>query len=114
MATRKFGGAELLKAVIARLAADDLTSSYSVYNYVPDTASPPYVVAKVLIGTRSALFGSRDEEAEENKIYDVLIDANWNQYIYKHRICTGMHKKKDYIDEYIWTNYKQDRQLEFF
>ena len=77
MPARKFGGAELIKAVIARLAADALTSSYSVYNYVPDTATLPYIRVAVPMGGRSEKFGSRDYEAEENMI---VLDF-WSDYL---------------------------------
>ena len=76
MPTRKFGASELTKAIIARLAADALTSSYSVYNEVQDSATMPYVRVCVPTGTRSAKFGSRDYAVEENI---VMIDV-WSDY----------------------------------
>ena len=69
MATRKLGFAELVKAVIARLNADALTSGYDNYGYVPPTATFPYNVIGGPIGVRSPSFGSRDTEAESNAIH---------------------------------------------
>jgi len=77
MPARKFGGAELIKAVITRLKADALTSSYSIYNYVPDTATLPYIRVAAPMGGRSEKFGSRDYEAEENML---VIDI-WSDYL---------------------------------
>ena len=77
MPIRKFGGAELIKAVIARLAADSLTGDYSVYDYIPDDASLPYIRISIPMGTKSSKFGSRDYEAEENML---VIDI-WSDYL---------------------------------
>ena len=77
MPARKFGGAELIKAVITRLKADALTSSYSIYNYVPDTATLPYIRVAAPMGGRSDKFGSRDFETEENTL---AIDI-WSDYM---------------------------------
>ena len=76
MLTRKLGAAELIKATIARLSADALTSGYAVYDEVPDTATMPYVRVSVPTGVRSVKFGSRDYAVEENII---MIDV-WSDY----------------------------------
>jgi hypothetical protein len=76
MATHKFGGSPLLAAVYARLTTDALTSSYSTYNYVPTSATFPYIMIGGMIGGKSADFTSRDIKGE-----DLVIHAHiWSAY----------------------------------
>lgn len=74
--TRKLGFTALIKAVYTELKADSLTKSYNIYNEVPDNASFPYIVIGTPLGGRSASFGNKDVEAEEN----VIIINVWSSY----------------------------------
>jgi len=60
--------AELTKAVITRLKASAYTSSYSIYGYVPDSASFPYIVVSTISGVKSISFDSRSAEYEDNLV----------------------------------------------
>jgi len=67
MGTRKFGGAELIKAAITRLSTHAKTSSYRVYSNIPVGTAMPYIRVTASGGVRSQ-FTSRDYEAEENTL----------------------------------------------
>jgi len=73
---RLFGGSALLKAYITRLGTHASTSTYTVYNYTPTTATLPYIVVGSISGTRSMPLGCDDIAGEENT---VLVDV-WSEY----------------------------------
>jgi hypothetical protein len=68
MTTRKLGFTALMTAVYDRLKAYSLTKDYKIYNYVPPSTTMPYIRIGLPVGGRSAMFGSRDYEAEDNVV----------------------------------------------
>lgn len=68
MATRKIGFTKLMTGLYTLLTTDTLTSSYNIYNHVPDNASLPYISLSSPIGVRSSSFSARNIAAEENTI----------------------------------------------
>jgi hypothetical protein len=69
MTTRRLGLQPLLQAVYSRLTTHDLTKDYLVYNYVTPSTAMPYIRIGDLMGAPSAVFGSRDTEAEDNVFF---------------------------------------------
>jgi hypothetical protein len=74
MALHTFGAGALLTAVYTRLttgwaAAVPGVTAYSVYNFVPTTATLPYVMIGGLLGGRSDDFLSRDIKGEDLVIH---------------------------------------------
>lgn len=59
---RKLGFKPLIKAIVTRLRADVLTSTYAVHNNVPKNTSFPYVRVGDPTGTRK---GARDHYGED-------------------------------------------------
>jgi len=68
MAIRKLGFLPLMNAIYDRLKSDSLTSTYTVYNYVPKGAVMPYVSFGSPIGVRSISFTTKDSQVEDNTI----------------------------------------------
>ena len=76
MATHKIGSTEVLSAVYSRLTTDALTSSYSTYNYVPTSATFPYIAIGGVLWGKSAEWTSRDIKGE-----DIVVHAHvWSSY----------------------------------
>jgi hypothetical protein len=76
MALHKFGGSALLAAVYTRLTTSGLTSTYKTYNYVPTSATFPYIMIGGMIGGKSAAFTSTDIKGE-----DLVCHAHvWSNY----------------------------------
>lgn len=75
MPLHKFGGSALLSAVYTRLtgagwaAAMPGVTAYTVYNYVPGSASFPYIMIGGMIGGKSADWTSRDIKGEDLVIH---------------------------------------------
>lgn len=75
---RQLGFAEIIKAVYARLKTSAYTSAYTIYNYAPSAADFPYIYLGELIGKRSADWGSRDFDVEENALtVHSFSDSTW-------------------------------------
>jgi hypothetical protein len=68
MATRKLGFQPLMQAIYTRLTTNALTNTYKVYNYVPKTATMPFVSFGTPIGVRATSWITRDTQAEDNAI----------------------------------------------
>lgn len=64
MATMKLGMSALMKAVYDRLEADADTTAYSVYNYVPATATMPYISFGAPMATESRRISTYDTKGE--------------------------------------------------
>ena len=76
MATHKIGSTAILAAVYSRLTTDALTSAYSIYNYVPTSASFPYIALGGLLWGKSEDWTSRDIKGE-----DIVLHAHiWSSY----------------------------------
>ena len=84
---RQLGFAEIFKAVYARLMTSAYTSTYTIYNYAPSAADFPYIYLGEFVGRRSADWGSRDFDVEENVLTcHVFSDSTWQHE------CDGMMK----------------------
>lgn len=68
MGTRKFGASALMKALYNRIDTGALTSTYSIYNFTPRSATFPYVSFGSPIGVRSTMISTRDTEGEDNSV----------------------------------------------
>lgn len=74
---RYLGFTELMNAVYTRLTTSAYTSAYTIYNYVPTfTQAMFYITFGSPIGGRSASFGNRDQQVEEN----VIMINIWSDY----------------------------------
>ena len=77
MTTRKLGFTALMTAIYDRLKAHALTKDYRIYNRVPPYIQFPYIRIGSPLGGRSAMFSSRDTEAEDNVVnIHVFSDAD--------------------------------------
>jgi hypothetical protein len=81
MTTRKIGYVALGTALYSRLTTHDLTKNYTIYDYVPDNATLPYIVIGEHIGTRSSSLGAADTPGEDN----IVIIHIWSKYKSGHR-----------------------------
>lgn len=68
MATRKLGFSPLMAAIYSRIHTGALTSTYSIYNMAPRSATFPYVTLGSPIGVKSESYSSRDYEYEDNVV----------------------------------------------
>jgi len=68
MATRKLGLSKLQKAIYDRLTTNALTSAYTIYGYAPREAAFPFITMGFGMGVESAMFTTKDTEAEENSV----------------------------------------------
>ena len=68
MPTRRLGFTALMTALYGRLTGHALTNTYTFYNEVPITATPPYHVLGKPLGRESLSYKTRDKESEENII----------------------------------------------
>jgi hypothetical protein len=76
---RQLGFAEIIKAVYARLKTSAYTSTYVIYDFVSKAPVDfPYVYMGELVGRRSADWGSRDFDVEEDSLtVHVFSDSAW-------------------------------------
>jgi len=86
---RQLGFAEILKAVYARLTTSTYTNTYDIYNYTPTAPTEyPYIYVGEFVGRRSADWGNRDYDVEENVLtVHIFSDSTWQHE------CDGMMKK---------------------